>query len=55
MIDIYSREDATGYRIFAKGFDFSCLEAEKEILAAKNLKKLAQKLYEVASEAVSLV
>lgn len=44
LIDIYSRGDMTGYRIFAKGFDFSCLEAEKEILAVKNLKKLAQKL-----------
>ncbi len=51
LIDIYSREDATGYRIFAKGFDFSCLEAEKEILAAKNLKKLAQKLVEAALNA----
>ena len=48
LIDIYSCEDTTGYRIYAKGFDFSCLEAEKEILAAKNLKKLAQKLCEVA-------
>lgn len=50
LIDIYSREDATGYRIFAKGFDFSCLEAEKEILAAQNLKKLALKLVATAPD-----
>jgi hypothetical protein len=51
LIDIYTRQDATGYRIFAKGFDFSCLETEKGILAIENLKKLAQKLREVATEA----
>jgi hypothetical protein len=36
LIDIYSRQNAIGYRILAKGFDFSCLEAEKEILAKDN-------------------
>jgi hypothetical protein len=48
LIDVYTRKDPTGYRIFAKGFDFSCLEAEKEILAKDNLKKLARKLSEAA-------
>lgn len=51
LIDIYSRKDAIGYRIFSKGFDFSCLGAEKEILAKDNLKKLAQKLSEIAPNA----
>ena len=51
VIDIYSRADSAGYRIFAKGFDFSCLEAKKEILAKDNLKKLVQKLSEAAPEA----
>lgn len=51
LIDIYSRKDAVGYRIFAKGFDFSCLETEKEILAKDNLKKLARKLFEIAPDA----
>jgi hypothetical protein len=51
LIDIYSRESAVGYRIFAKGFDFSCLGAEKEILAKDNLKKLANKLKEIAPDA----
>lgn len=51
LLDVYSRENATGYRIPAKGFDFSCLETEKGILAVENLKKLAQKLLEFAPEA----
>ena len=44
LIDIYSRNDSIGYRIWAKGFDFSCLENEKGILATENIKKLAGKL-----------
>ncbi len=51
LIDIYSRENRIGYRIFAKGFDFSCLEAEKGFLAAENLKKLIRKLREAAPDA----
>lgn len=51
LIDIYSRENEIGYRIYAKGFDFSCLEAEKGILAAENLNKLARKLRRAAPEA----
>lgn len=48
LIDLYSREDSIGYRILAKGFDFSCLEAEKGILAKDNIKKLAEKLEQFA-------
>lgn len=44
LIDIYSRQDSTGLRIYSKGFDFSCLDAEKEITAKDNIKKLAEKL-----------
>ncbi len=51
LIDIYSRNDAIGYRIFAKGFDFSALEEEKEILAKDNLKKLVIKIRSVAPNA----
>ena len=51
LIDIYSRENSNGYRILAKGFDFSCLETEKGILAVENLKKLAAKLCEFAPDA----
>ena len=51
LIDIYSRQDAIGYRILARGFDFSCLEADKEILAKDNIKKLIQRLREFAPNA----
>lgn len=51
LIDIYNRQETIGYRIFAKGFDFSSLQTEKGILAAENLKKLAQKLRDFAADA----
>jgi hypothetical protein len=50
LLDLYTRRDLNGYRILSKGFDFSCLETEKGILAVENLKRLAQKLQEVAPE-----
>jgi len=51
LIDIYSRQNSNGYRILANGFDFSCLETAKGILAVENLKKLAAKLREFAPNA----
>jgi hypothetical protein len=51
LIDIYSRQDSAGFRIYSKGFDFSCLGEVKEILAKDNIKKIAVKLREVAPEA----
>lgn len=51
LIDIYSCEDLIGWRMLAKGFDFSCLEAEKGILAKDNIVKLADKLQNFASNA----
>lgn len=51
LIDIYSRREAFGWRISAKGFDFSGLDAEKGILAQDNLKKLAAKLENFAPNA----
>jgi hypothetical protein len=51
LIDIYSREYTNGYRILAKGFDFSSLEAEKGMIATENMKKLAAKLWEFAPNA----
>lgn len=44
LIDIYNRTETLGFRIYSKGFDFSCLAAEKEITAKDNIKKLAEKL-----------
>ncbi len=50
LIDIYSRHDETGFRVMATGFDFSCLEAEKGILANENLKSLVGKFVRVAPD-----
>lgn len=51
LLDVFARQDALGFRIFAKGFDFSSLEAEKGILAKDNLKTLAAKLSRFAPAA----
>jgi hypothetical protein len=51
LLDIYSRADANGYRIWTKGFDFSGLETEKGILAKDNFKKLVDKLLRTANDA----
>jgi hypothetical protein len=51
LVDIYTKNDATGYRILTKGFDFSCLGAEKGILARDNIKKLVVKLHTIAPNA----
>ena len=51
LIDIYTEKNSNGYRILTKGFDFSCLGAEKGILARDNLKKLSAKLQSVAPHA----
>lgn len=48
LIDIYSRHGETGFRIMSTGFDFSCLEAEKGLMANENLKKLTEKFVTVA-------
>lgn len=41
VIDIYSRNDAKGFRINLAGFDFSCLGEEKSLLANENIRRLA--------------
>ncbi len=51
LIDVYSREDSIGWRISAKGFDFSCLAAEKAMLAKDNIVKLADKFAQFAPNA----
>jgi hypothetical protein len=51
LLDIYSRSDANGFRIWTKGFDFSGLETEKGILAKDNLKKLIDRLLHTAQNA----
>ncbi len=54
VIDIYSRTDDIGYRISAQGFDFSCLENDKQLLAKDNIKTLAEKIKEFAARAESV-
>jgi hypothetical protein len=51
LIDIYTKNDAIGYRIELTGFDFSCLGAEKGLLAKDNINKLLKKLGEVIPNA----
>ena len=48
LIDIYSRNDGIGFRVTATGFDFSCLESGKRMLANENIKKLFERLSQVA-------
>jgi hypothetical protein len=42
LIDIYSKNDPVGFRIFTSGFDFSCLDDSKKLIANENLKTLAE-------------
>lgn len=50
LIDVYTKENHNGFRIFGKGFDFSCLGNEKGILARENMKRLVQRLREIAPQ-----
>jgi hypothetical protein len=47
LIDIYTRNDPTGYRIYMTGFDFSCLGEAKGMLAGENMRLLVTMLSEV--------
>ena len=40
VIDFYTRQQATPYRIAANSFDFSCLGSNKGLLAAENISRL---------------
>lgn len=51
LFDFYSRDDAVGYRVPQKGFDFSCLGAEKSLLVAENLRALVKQLSKNAPDA----
>ncbi len=44
LIDIYSGSDITGFRVPTKGFDFSCLGAEKGLIASANMERLKERL-----------
>ncbi|HLA96040.1 MAG TPA: hypothetical protein VK612_09980 [Pyrinomonadaceae bacterium] len=51
VIDVYVGGNTTGYRITAHGFDFSCLGAEKSVLAVENLLRLVDRLRIIAPQA----
>jgi hypothetical protein len=54
VIDIYSKSNSIGYRIFTHGFDFSCLESEMSFLAVENIQKLFLKLGKIGSNVIAI-
>jgi hypothetical protein len=44
IFDFYVHKDSIGYRICARSFDFSCLGADKRLLASENFRLLREKL-----------
>jgi hypothetical protein len=50
IVDLFSKGDSIGYRLFQKGFDFSTLGKDKKLLANENLKILVEKLNHFAPD-----
>jgi hypothetical protein len=51
IFDLYTRDDATGFRVFQAGFDFSCLGDDKGLLASENIRLLIAELKQRAPNA----
>ena len=51
IVDFYRRNEPTPYRIAANSFDFSCLGADKGLLAAENISRLVLLFRKHAPEA----
>ncbi|NOT47915.1 MAG: hypothetical protein HOP17_09245, partial [Acidobacteria bacterium] len=51
VVDLYGSADEQGWRIMAKGFDFSGLGSEKALLAGDNMTRLLGKIRTFASAA----
>jgi hypothetical protein len=51
VVDFYSRQRPTPYRIASNSFDFSCLGADKGLLAAENISRLVLLFRKQAPEA----
>ena len=51
LIDIYTKEGREGWRVTARGFDFSGLGKDKKLLARENLSRLLQMLRSFAPNA----
>jgi hypothetical protein len=52
VIDLYAQGESSAFRIAANNFDFSCLGADKGLIAAENISKLVQLIRRNAPEAV---
>jgi hypothetical protein len=51
VIDVYAGDDALGWRIPGRGFDYSCLGEEKTLAAGENGKRLVERLLESCTAA----
>ncbi len=51
LIDVYPKDDLVGYRISPKGFDFSGLGDEKQMIGIENVKILVERLKRFAPNA----
>ena len=51
ILDIYSRQEPTGFRVHLTGFDFSCLGPDKGLIAVENMRRLVTVLKEYAPDA----
>lgn len=51
VLDFYTDSAENGFRLSTRGFDFSCLEDEKKLLAAENFGILLEKLRQIAPTA----
>ena len=51
LLDFYCGSDMIGFRVPTKGFDFSCLGAEKGLLAAENMDRLLERLFKFSPTA----
>mgnify|MGYP003381243385 CR=1 FL=1 len=51
VTDFYTKDDAFGFRIRLSGFDFSCLDSERQLIAAQNFRLLIERLRTIATNA----
>lgn len=51
VVDLYTRKQATPYRIMANSFDFSCLAQSKGLMAGENMSTLLKLIREQAPQA----
>lgn len=51
IFDLYTRDDAAGFRVHQAGFDFSCLGNNKGLLASENMRRLIVELKQRAPNA----